>query len=167
MNIESVTASGGGFSIDKIKEVMDGLDPAELLPDLNGLISWIVPICRIAILVGPILLLALGISYLLLSPKEANHYFGYTTYFGMGSVNAWRYSQKIAGVFFGGSGLILTIVALFIASGFGGGTPMDVVWRCFSCLGWQLGVSFADIVIVNLIMFFTYDRKGRLRRKKA
>lgn len=166
MDIASTTAEAG-FSIDKIKEVMDGLDPAALLPDLDGLLSWVEPICRIAILVGPILLIVFGLSYLLLAPKEANHYFGYTTYFGMGSVNAWRYSQKIAGVFFGASGIIMTVIMLVISGSFGSMDAMDMVTKAAKCLGCELVVIVLNVVLINVILFLAYDRKGRRRRKKA
>ena len=48
------------MSIEDIKQIMDGFDPAALLPDLSTLEGKAELICRIAVLVGPVLLLALG-----------------------------------------------------------------------------------------------------------
>ena len=86
------------MSIEDIKQIMDEFDPAALLPDLTSLEGKAELICRIALLVGPIALLALGIAYLLLAPKEANHIFGYRLFWGMSSVEAWQYTQKTAGL---------------------------------------------------------------------
>ena len=100
------------FSIDSIKEMMDGFDPAALLPQIDSIVDWVKLICRLAVLVGPIVLVLAGLSYLLLAPKEANYYFGYRTTFGMGSVAAWRHTQKVAGWMFAGVGLVLTVIML-------------------------------------------------------
>lgn len=167
MTLESTAASGAGFSIDNIKELMDGLDPAALLPDIENIVDKSALICRIAILVGPIVLLAMGIAYLLLSPKEANHYFGYKTYFGMGSVEAWRFTQKLAGCVLGGLGLLLTVIMLVLSMGFGSMNTMDMVWRALMCLVWECALALAANIAINAVAFFKFDRKGAVRKPKA
>ena len=105
-----VTGSEGGLDIDSIKSLLDGFDPATLLPDLSKVFDSLVPLCRLAVLIGPVVLLLLGLSYLFLTPKEANYYLGYRCYFGMGSEYAWRFTQRLAGFLFAGAGLVLTVV---------------------------------------------------------
>ena len=92
------------LDIDSIKATMDGFDPASLLPDLQKLFDSLAPVCKFAVMIGPILLLIFGACYLFLAPKEANWYFGYRCYFGMGSEYAWRSTQRMAGLLFGGLG---------------------------------------------------------------
>lgn len=166
MNLDPTTAAEAGFSIDKIKELMDGLDPAALLPEMDTIFGKTELVCRIAILIGPILLLGLGLAYLLLAPKEANWYFGYKTYFGMGSVNAWRFTQRIAGMILGASGLVLTVVMLGISASLGKLAAMDMVWKAVRCLAWEAGIALIATLAINLITALVYDRKGDLRRKK-
>ena len=108
----------------------------------------------------------LGLAYLFLSPREANYYFGYRCYFGMGSVQAWRFTQRIAGMLFGGVGLILTIVMYVISGGFAGMEVTDMVWKAAGCLAWQAGLALALTVLVNFLAFFFFDAKGGPRRKK-
>lgn len=151
------------MNIDSIKEIMDGFDPGALLPDLTTLFGKIELICRIAVLIGPIVLLAMGISYLLLSPKEANHYFGYQCYFGMGSVQAWRFTQRLAGIVLGSLGLILTVTMFFLSSGFHRMEVMGMVWKTCRCLLWQAGLSAFCMIAINLTAFFLFDRKGTVR----
>lgn len=154
------------FSIDDIKAVMDGFDPASLLPDIDGIVGLMVPLCRIAVMVGPLLLLGFGLAYLLLAPKEANHYFGYKTYFGMGSVAAWRYTQRLAGFVLGGTGLALTIAMLAASITFGSIAPMDMLWRTVRCLFWQAGLIVAANLAVHIVVAVLYNRNGNLRRSK-
>ena len=153
------------MNIDSIKEIMDGFDPGALLPDLSTLFGRVELICRIAVLIGPIILLAMGITYLLLSPKEANHYFGYRCYYGMGSVQAWRFTQRLAGIVLGVLGLILTAAMFFLSGSFRGMEVMAMVTKAVICLTWQAGLSALALISINLTAFFLFDRKGEVRSK--
>ena len=153
------------FSIDSIKEMMDGFDPAALLPQIDSIVDWVKLICRLAVLVGPIVLVLAGLSYLLLAPKEANYYFGYRTTFGMGSVAAWRHTQKVAGLVFGGLGLLLTIFMLMICLTLSSRQAMDMVWLAVKCLIWEGVLGLAAKFSINSITMYTYDYNGNKRRK--
>ena len=167
MTLETTAATEAALSIDSIKKILDGFDPAALLPDISTVVGKLELICRIAVIVGPIVLLALGIAYLLLSPKEANYYFGYRCFFGMGSVQAWRFSQRIAGLTFAALGLALTIIMLLISGSFSGMAAMDMAWRAVRCLIWEaVLVLIATLAINGLCMFF-FDAKGEPRQKAA
>lgn len=159
-------ATEAAIDIESIKELMDSFDPAALLPDLSGLFGSLETVCRWAVMIGPVLLLAAGLAYLFLSPKEANYYFGYRTYFGMGSVHAWRFTQRLAGVTLGGLGLILTVVMLIISVGFGKLEVMDMVWRAVSCLVWEAVLTLIANITVAAAAAVTFDRNGEFRKKK-
>lgn len=154
------------IKIDDIKAMMDGFDPASLLPDIGKIVGIMAPLCRIAVLIGPLILLGFGIAYLLLAPKEANHYFGYKTYFGMGSVAAWRYTQRLAGIILSGTGLVLTVAMLAASISFGSIAPMDMLWRTVRCLLWQAGLIVAANLAVHITVAVLYNRNGSLRKNK-
>ena len=153
------------FSIDSIKEMMDGFDPAALLPRIDSIVDWVKLICRLAVLVGPIVLVLAGLSYLLLAPKEANYYFGYRTAFGMGSVAAWRHTQKVAGWMFASVGLVLTVIMLMVCVTFGGLEPMTAVWRAAKCMIAEAVIALIVVLSINSVAAFTYDYKGNKRKK--
>lgn len=153
------------FSIDSIKEMMDGFDPAALLPQIDSIVDWVKLICRLAVMVGPIALVLAGLSYLLLAPKEANYYFGYRTAFGMGSVAAWRHTQKVAGWMFAGVGLVLTVIMLMVCVTFGGLEPMTAVWRAAKCMIAEAVIALIVVLSINSVAAFTYDYKGNKRKK--
>ena len=163
---EVTVAAEEMLDIESIKAVLDGFDPATLLPDLSKVFDTLAPVCRFAVLIGPVVLLLLGLSYLILSPKEANHYLGYRCYFGMGSEYAWRFTQRLAGFLFTGTGLVLTVVVFAISASFPYMQLNDMVWRAFSCLLVELAAAILLVLIVNLTAAFRFDRKGRHRRKR-
>ena len=166
MTIDPTAATDAALDIDSIKKTLDSLDPAALLPDLPNLFSKAALICRIAVLIGPVILLVLGLAYLFLSPKEANYYFGYRCYYGMGSVRAWRFTQRIAGMILGGLGLILTVIMTVISLNFGSMELSAMVWRALWCLVWEAGLALAATLAVNILAMVFFDGKGNTRRKK-
>ena len=164
----ATAATEAALDLDAIKgalQELDGFDPAALLPQLDTLFGRILLICRICVMLGPVLLLLLGLSYLFLAPKEANYYFGYRCFFGMGSVMAWQFTQRIAGMLLGGLGLVLTIVMLVISMGFSSMEVEAMAWLTVKCLIWQAALALLATLAINGIAMFWFNRKGELRRR--
>ena len=152
------------MSIEDIKQLMDGFDPASLLPNLDTMLGKTAFLMRILVLLGPVILLALGVAYLLVSPREANYHFGYRCYFGMGSEEAWRFTQRIAGLVWGGLGLVLTVVMLLISGSFGKLEPMDMVWKAVWCGVWEAVLIALACIGINITVAVFFDRSGRRKR---
>lgn len=165
MFLASTAATEAAFDFKSIKELMDGFDPAALLPEVDTIVGKVQLVCSLAILAAPVIMLLMGLAYLLFAPKEANYYFGYRTAFGMGSVSAWRHTQRVAGLVFGGLGLILTILMLMILLTFSGREAMDMVWLAVKCLLWEGALGLAAILSINSLAMYTYDYNGNRRRK--
>ena len=164
--IDPTAATEAVLDIESIKEIMDAFDPATLLPELGNIFHVVSVVCQIAVMVAPVILLGLGLAYLFFAPREANYYFGYRCYFGMGSVEAWRFTQKLAGIVLGGSGLILTGVMLVLSRGFAAMDPMDMVWKAFWCLVWQGIAALLANAVIWAVTFFRFDAKGNYRKTK-
>ena len=162
---EAIVNTEPAVDIASIKQLMDGFDPASLLPELDQVFSTMATVCRVAVLVGPIVLLVLGLAYLFLSPKEANYYFGYRCYYGMGSVQAWRFTQRFAGIVLGALGLILTGVMLVLSGGFAGMDTMDMAWRALRCVLWEAGLTVVAVLAINGVTALTFDFRGEYRRR--
>lgn len=153
------------MSIEDFKGLMDGFDPATLLPNLDAILEKLVPVARIAVLVGPVAMLIMGLVYLFLVPKEANYYLGYRCYYGMGSVEAWQFTQRLAGIVWGALGLVMGIVMLVISNGFVQLETMDLLWRAISCLAAEAGLVLAAWLGVNITVTARFDSRGDLRKK--
>ena len=162
---ETTAATEGALDLHSIKDMMDGFDPASLLPNLSELFESLAPVCRFAVMIGPLVLLVLGISYLFFVPKEANYYFGYRCYFGMGSEYAWRFTQRLAGLLFGGMGLVLTVIMFVISGRFRYMEVTEMVWQALECVLLQAMLVFAATLLINITAALRFDRKGEHRRK--
>lgn len=150
--------------MNKITELMDSLDLSKLVPELDGLMGKAGSIAGWAVMIGPLLLVALGLIYFLKAPKEANHSVGFRTYFGMGSVEAWRYTQRLAGLIFGALGILLTVVMGIICLTWGGKDTLQVLDKAVACLIWEViltAIAWGGIV---LHISLRYDKDGNLRK---
>ena len=154
------------MTIDDLKKVLEGSDLSAVLPDLSKIVDSLAPIMKIALMAGPIILLALGLMYLFVAPKEANYTFGYRCYFGMGSVNAWRYTQRLAGILFTGVGLILTLVMFGVTAGFREMDVMDMLWKAVKCGIWEVTIIALANIVLQVTVAFYFDGKGHLRKRK-
>ena len=155
------------MNIEDLKSLMDGFDPASLLPELDSILEVIVYAVRIATLLGPIVLLALGLGYLIFAPREANYIFGYRCTFGMGSVEAWRFTQRLAGIIWGVLGLVLTIVMTSLTKKFAGQDLQEVLWLAVKYVLWEAGLALVSSIVINTVVMirFTYD--GAYRKDRA
>lgn len=155
------------MSIDSFTELLEGFDPAALLPELDTVLGRAEFFTRLAVMAGPIVLLVLGVLYFFAAPKEANHRFGYRCYFGMGSIQAWQFTQKLAGFVFAPLGLILTVIMLIVCAGFRGQPMPDLIFSGITALIWQIVLAALAVAGINITAAVLFDRKGNRRRKTA
>lgn len=162
--LTATAATEAALDFEAIKKTFEDFDLAKLLPQIDSIFDKITVLCRICVMIGPVLLLILGLCYLLLAPKEANFYFGYRCYYGMGSVHAWRFTQRIAGMVLGGLGLVLTVIMAILSLGFGSMEVEALLWRTVWCLVWQAVLTLLATLAINSLAMFWFNRKGELRR---
>ena len=151
--------------MDIISSILDGLDNVgNLVPELDKLLSSVELWVSIFLLIGPLCMLVLGIIYLFLPPKEANHHIGYRTYFGMGSIEAWRHTQKIAGILYAGIGLLLSIVMGIICLTLGSKDGLQIGTTAIVCLL----IQAIAVLLVYLGLFaytaIVFDKDGNRRK---
>lgn len=140
-------------------------DFAKLLPEpgdfMNSLEGW----TRFFVLLGPLVLLGLGIWYYYCPPKEANYRAGFRTYFGMGSVEAWMFAQKLAGKAYLILGGVLTAVMLVISLFFSGKNAMATMITALICVIVELLLVIAVWVLIYMLVYRAYDKDGNRRKK--
>lgn len=150
------------MDINKIFE----LDLSGFVPDLSQLLDHSRLIVTLCVLVGPIVLLVLGALYLLLPPKEANHKFGIRTYYGMGSVEAWRFTQKVGGGMFVCLGIALILAMLVVVSNFSTKDPFQMVMIAAESMLWQAGSVLVARFLTAFVAAIVFDSYGDRRREK-
>ena len=154
------------MNIEDLKSIMDAFDPASLLPEMESVLRVLISAVRLAVLAGPVAVLAFGLLFLVFAPKEANYYLGYRCAFGMGSVEAWRFTQRLAGITWCVLGLVLTAVMFLLTGKFAQLDTYDVVWTGAKYILWEVGLVAASSLFINGVVMtqFTYD--GELRRDR-
>lgn len=135
----------------------------DLLPDMGGFLGDIRFYLCLFLLITPILMVAMGVLRFFWPAKEANHSVGYRTYFGMGSVYAWRVTQWVSGAVYlamGGLLLILAIIQCFVM---GGKDVGDAVTNMYTWLIVEgVGLLLA-IIAVEVVIGLQFDKTGNLR----
>ncbi len=155
------------MTTEKLKELLGGLDLQsmleKILPELPPLLEKSAAIARLLMLIGPFVILAMGLYYFLNAPKEANYHAGYRCHFGMGSVEAWRYTQRLAGGIWAVLGLGLAIWMAIAGAQLVGLTLMDSMVKMAGWILWQAVALLISRLVINILVFLRYDRKGNRR----
>ena len=151
------------MTIENIKQLMDGMDIAALLPDIMDIMNGIALLAQIALFLAPLILLGLGLYYFLLSPKEANFTTGYRCYYGMGSEEAWRFTQRLAGVIWILAGITMTLGVVLLRYRFAALDLSQLMWTAIFCLLLQGAIVLVLRALIHFIVLLRYDRKGNKR----
>ena len=152
--------------IESLTKLINEFDFAKMMPDLSNLLGWIDLFIRICVMAAPIAILFFGLWWLILPPKEANHSVGYRCFFGMGSVEAWRFTQKLAGTLWSVLGLCLLLIAVLVSNKFPDMDAMDMLDKAVVCILWQGGLVAFVCIAINIVTTIRYDRNGYLRSEK-
>ena len=152
--------------MDAIMNLLKEFDPAALLPDISLVVGIMEVFARLLILAAPLLLLGLGLAYYFKPIKEANHIFGYRTYFGMGSVEAWRFTQKLAGYLYMGLGGLLTLAMIIVNLVLIGKDTVTILTTAAICLFIEVILTAIGVLALNIFLRIRYDRDGYRRGKR-
>ena len=155
------------MNLDAIKELLSGSETAlPAVPDAGTLVDKILPIAKILVVAGPVIMLVLGLLYLFAAPREANHHFGYRCYVGMGSEQAWRFTQRIAGIVWTALGAVMTLAMLIVTARFPGQDVLEMLTTAATCVVVEALVLLAATIVIRITVAACYDRHGERRRRK-
>ena len=148
-----------GF-MDKLAELVSDFDMEKFMPELDSVIGWVELLSRVAVMIGPVLVLIFGLIYFFIPPKEANHLFGYRLFWGMSSVDAWQYTQKTAGWVWLGLGLGMTVAMSVICNSY-----RDMAWEAMLLSALisvivELLFVIVSTFLINALVILQFDRKG-------
>ena len=149
-----------------ILSLLQDFDVANFLPEPDKFLKNLEGFMRLLILAGPLVLVVLGAWYYFAPPKEANHSVGFRTYWGMGSVEAWRFSQKLAGLGYGVLGAVLTVVMTLVSITFRGEKAFGMVMTALICVIIELVLVLLVWLVLNLLIYKNFDKDGNRRKAK-
>ncbi len=140
------------------------IDFAALVPPLSVFLGLVRTLLALATLTAPITMLILAGLYLFRPAPEANYKYGFRTYYGMGSIEAWQFSQKIAGLAFGALGAFLLVAMLVVVLCFIGKDLLVVSKMTAISLLVQVVLILAARITVAILCKKFFDKDG-MRRK--
>lgn len=149
--------------MEKITELLNNFSLEKYIPKLDTLMGWIQWLVSLAVRLGPICILVLGIIYFLIPPREANRKAGFRTYFGMGSMIAWNVTQRLAGILMIPTGLVLTVIAFVKVSKFPDYDLMTMADAAFQAVKGQAICALIIYVLMFLLTAVLFDRNGDCR----
>ena len=139
------------------------LDFAGLIPELPKFLRFLRTLMAMALVAGPIIMMIQAAFYLFKPAPEANFTRGYRTYYGMGSIEAWQFSQRIAGLVFGGLGAVLTVAMLIVSLCFIGKTLLTIGLMAMICMIVQVVLLIAARITIALMCRKYFDKDGGRR----
>ena len=155
------------MNLDAIVEFFSGSEAVTpVVPDAGSLVDKVMPIARVLVVAGPVIMLILGLLYLFAAPREANHHFGYRCYFGMGSEQAWRFTQRIAGIVWTALGAVMTLAMLIVTARFPGLDVLEMLTSAATSVVVEALVLLVATIIIRIIVAARYDRHGERRVRK-
>ena len=152
--------------LEKVTSIFAALENGPASPDTGALIEKSTAIAKVLVIAGPVIMLILGLLYLFAAPREANHHFGYRCYFGMGSEQAWRFTQRIAGYTWIVLGSIMTVAMLIVTGRFPGQDVLEMLTTAATCVVVEALVLLTATIIIRIIVAARYDRHGERRVRK-
>lgn len=150
--------------MEAISSFLNNMDFTKLVPDLGSVLGWMHTLSILAIWIGPVLMLVFGLMYLFKPTREASDKFGFRTYYGMGSPEAWKFTQRIAGLVWSGLGGVLVVVMGIVSIVFGGRQTVDTVNAAAICLVCQLVLVILAHVGIGCTVARYFDKNGDRRK---
>ena len=117
-------------------------DFAALLPKLDTFLGQVAFWTRLALLAGPVVLLCAGLLYFFRPSSSPKSRIGFRSYVTTGSVEVWRFAQRVAGMVYIGLGGGLTVIFLILSLFFGAMDPLAMVTTALVCI-----IVFAVLVL--------------------
>lgn len=152
------------LDLDFLKSLISDFDLMSILPDLADVMDWIVKGVNIALIIGPVLLAVMGLWYLLLPAREANHFVGYRFFWGMGSVKSWKFTQRFAGAVWLVLGVKMALEAYDNRAAYEAMETIDLMYTAIDLIIHQVATVIISCLVINLVVFILFNFKGNVRR---
>ena len=139
------------------------LNLGALLPNIGTVVGLIELLLWLAILAGPLTMLGFGLLYRYKPPKEANYGIGYRFWWGMASLDAWKYTQRLAGIIWTLLGGALSVIMLIVCIILQVQGTMTLAVGAVICLLCELVLVAAACITINIIVMRKFDKEGYSR----
>ena len=134
-----------------------------LLPSMGTVVGLIEFALWLLVLAGPLMLLGFGLLFRYRPPAEANFGVGYRFWWGLASLEAWRYTQRLAGIIWTLLGGALTGIMLIVCIILQSQDTMTMAIGAAICVGIELVLVAAACITINVLVMKKFDKDGYRR----
>ncbi len=113
-----------------------------------------------AIFAGPVAMLWLGFWYLIRPAKDPTWIYGFKAFCGMGTAQAWRFTQRIAALVFLIVGGLLTVAMTVVCVLYRDQDLSYLASLSVNCLIWEVVLAAVAVILINMVVFVFFDRRG-------
>ena len=152
--------------MDGILSFLQDFDLNKILPEMGDFLGSLQFLLWVFLLICPILLVILGVLYFFAAPKEANHAFGFRTYFTMGSVEVWRFTQRLAGLCWMCLGGVLLVIAIITGVISGNKEVADMAVSVIWFVAIEFVLVLAAWIGIQSVVLMAYDKDGKRNQNK-
>ena len=152
------------LDLDFLKSLISDFDLMALLPDLAELMGNIMALMQWILVAGPLVLAFMGLWYLVLPAKEANHVLGYRFFWGMGSVKSWKFTQRLAGLVWLVLGAKMAFEAYTARGALAEMETLDMMYQVIETVVRQTISVIVSCLVINLVVFLVFNFNGGVRR---
>ena len=85
----------------------------------------------------------------------------------MGSVEAWRFTQRLAGILWSVLGLVLTAAMVLLTNGFAEMDVYDAVWTAVKYVLWEVGLAALSCIVINTMVMIRFTYSGDYRKDRV
>lgn len=150
--------------MDALSSLLKDFDIGKYLPEMDSLLGKIDLFCRICVLIVPALVFLLGLKFLIW-PAKGPKGLGYRNFYVTGSIKAWQYTQRFAGICWSVIGAGLLIGALLLFKKFPEKEQMEVFRSCLIYMAVEVGLVLLSRWVINIRTMIAFNIKGRMRPK--
>ena len=146
---------------DAITSLLGDFDLSKFIPDIETALGKFELAARICVMLGPLVLLGLGLWYLLAPPKDMDSRVGFHTFRRAQQQEIWDYTQRLAGIVWGAMGTALTLIMALICNGYRGLNALQVATSAVICIFVELVLLVASIITINVIISKMFYKKEK------
>lgn len=144
-----------------ILSLLQDFDVANFLPAPDQYVAGLSWWARLIVLAAPLLLLVLGLIYRYRPLDGPQRRLSFRTFHPAGSIEAWRFAQRTAGVGYTLVGGALSVVVLVVSLFFNGRKAMTMANIVLVCMILELIIIVALQIAINILVMKAYDKDGR------
>ena len=147
--------------MEAFSALFSDFDFAALLPKLDTFLGQVAFWTRLALLAGPVALLCAGLLYFFRPTASPKSRIGFRSYVTTGSVDAWRFAQRVAGMVYIGLGGGLAVIFLILSLFLGAMDPLAMVTTALVCIIVFAVLVLAAQVLIRMWVLRYYDKEGK------